>query len=84
MIKGIIGAVIGDIAGSSREAKPVSSKRFNLFTKESSVTDDTVLSVAVAEWMLDRKGADVAKSLIKWATEYPPCRLWKLVQEIHG
>ena len=71
MIKGIIGAVIGDIAGSSREARPVSSKRFNLFTKESSVTDDTVLSVAVAEWMLDRKGADVAKSLIKWATEYP-------------
>ena len=71
MIKGIIGAVIGDIAGSSREAKPVSSKRFNLFTKESSVTDDTVLSVAVAEWMLDRKGLDVTQTLIKWATEYP-------------
>lgn len=71
MIKGIIGAVIGDIAGSSREARPVSSKRFNLFTKESSVTDDTVLSVAVAEWMLDRKGLDVTQTLIKWATEYP-------------
>jgi ADP-ribosylglycohydrolase len=71
MIKGIIGAVIGDIAGSSREARPVSSKRFNLFTKESSVTDDTVLSVAVAEWMLDRKGLDVTLTLIKWATEYP-------------
>ena len=71
MIKGIIGAVIGDIAGSSRESKPVSRKTFKLFTKESSVTDDTALTVAVAEWMLDRQGVDVAQSLIKWATEYP-------------
>lgn len=71
MIKGIIGAVIGDIAGSSRESKPVSRKTFKLFTKESSVTDDTVLTMAIAEWMLDRKGVDVAQSLIKWATEYP-------------
>ena len=27
--------------------------------------------MAVAEWMLDRKGVDVGKLLIKWATEYP-------------
>ena len=71
MIKGIIGAVIGDIAGSSRESKPVSRKTFKLFTKDSSVTDDSVLTIAVAEWMLDCKGVDVGKSLIKWATEYP-------------
>ena len=71
MIKGIIGAVIGDIAGSSRESKPVSKKTFKLFTKDSSVTDDTTLTVAIAEWMLDRKGVDVGQSLIKWATEYP-------------
>ena len=71
MIKGIIGAVIGDIAGSSRESKPVSKKTFKFFTKDSSVTDDSALTIAVAEWMLDRKGVDVGKSLIKWATEYP-------------
>ena len=71
MVKGIIGAVIGDIAGSSRESKPVSRKTFKLFTKDSSVTDDTALTVAVAEWMLDREGVDVGQSLIKWATEYP-------------
>ena len=71
MIKGIIGAVIGDIAGSSRESKPVSRKTFKLFTKDSSVTDDTTLTVAIAEWMLDQKGVDVGQSLIKWATEYP-------------
>ena len=61
MIKGIIGAVIGDIAGSSRESKPVSKKTFKLFTKDSSVTDDTTLTVAIAEWMLDRKGVDVGQ-----------------------
>ena len=71
MIKGIIGAVIGDIAGSSREGKPVSRKSFKLFTKDSSVTDDSTLTVAVAEWMLDRENVDIAQSLIKWATEYP-------------
>ena len=71
MVKGIIGAVIGDIAGSSRESKPVSRKTFKLFTKDSSVTDDTALTVAIAEWMLDREGVDVGQSLIKWATEYP-------------
>ena len=71
MVKGIIGAVIGDIAGSSRESKTVSRKTFKLFTKDSSVTDDTALTVAIAEWMLDREGVDVGQSLIKWATEYP-------------
>ena len=71
MVKGIIGAVIGDIAGSSIESKPVSRKTFKLFTKDSSVTDDTALTVAIAEWMLDREGVDVGQSLIKWATEYP-------------
>lgn len=45
MIKGIIGAVIGDVAGSTREAKPVSSKRFKTFTSGSTVTDDTVLQM---------------------------------------
>lgn len=71
MIKGIIGAVIGDIAGSSREVKPVSTQRFKLFTKESTITDDTVLTAAVAEWMLDREGISIDKSLRGWATKYP-------------
>ena len=71
MVKGIIGAVIGDIAGSSREGKPVSRKSFKLFTKDSSVTDDSTLTVAVAEWILDRENVDITQSLIKWATEYP-------------
>ena len=71
MIKGIIGTVIGDIAGSSHEGKPVKSMRFGTLNKVSTVTDDTVLTMAVAEWMLDRENIDVADSLIKWAEMYP-------------
>lgn len=71
MIKGIIGAVIGDIAGSSRETKPVASRKFTLLTKSSTITDDTVLTVAVARWMLDREGTDIVQSLLEWAGKYP-------------
>ena len=71
MIKGIIGTVIGDIAGSTHEGKPVKTMRFDTLNKQSTVTDDTVLTMAVAEWMLDRKHVSVSDSLIKWATLYP-------------
>ena len=71
MTKGIIGAVIGDIVGSSRESKPVSRFNFKLFTKSSTITDDTVLTAAVAEWMLDREHINITQSLLKWSTEYP-------------
>lgn len=69
--KGIIGSVIGDIAGSSHESKPVKVKRFKLFNKNSRITDDTVLTMAVAEWMLDRSNVEISSSLIKWAELYP-------------
>ena len=71
MNRGIIGAVIGDIAGSSRESKPVSRKSFKLFIKGSTITDDTVLTVAVAEWLLNRNSTSIDQSLRKWANIYP-------------
>lgn len=71
MTKGIIGAIIGDIVGSSREMKPVSRESFKLFTKESTITDDTVLTAAVAEWMLNCEAVSIDQSLRKWAANYP-------------
>lgn len=71
MIKGIIGAVIGDIAGSTHEGKAVKTMRFATLNKQSTITDDTVLTMAVAEWMLDREATTVSDSLIKWASLYP-------------
>ena len=71
MTKGIIGAVIGDIAGSTHEGTPVKTLRFGTLNRRSTITDDTVLTMAVAEWMLDRNNISVSDSLIKWANLYP-------------
>lgn len=71
MIKGIIGTVIGDIAGSVHEGSPVAGMRFKTFNKQATVTDDTVLTMAIAEWMLDRENVSVCDSLLKWAALYP-------------
>lgn len=70
-IKGIIGAVIGDIAGSSREFSNVSSMRFKLLDSRSTFTDDTVLTMAVAQWMMDRDGVCLDEALLRWGREYP-------------
>jgi ADP-ribosylglycohydrolase len=69
--RGIIGAVIGDIVGSSREGKPVSREGFRLFTMESTITDDTVLTAAIADWLLNCDCTSAERSLRKWADLYP-------------
>ena len=69
--RGIIGAVIGDIVGSSREMKSASREVFKLFTKQSTITDDTVLTAAIADWLLNCDCTSADKSLRKWAALYP-------------
>ena len=49
------GAVLGDIIGSTYELHNVKTEQFPLFPFGSSFTDDTVLSVAVAEKILREK-----------------------------
>ena len=46
------GAIIGDIVGSIYEFDNIKSKNFELFKPECEFTDDTVLTVAVAEALL--------------------------------
>lgn len=52
----IVGAIAGDIIGSSYELKGNRTKDYNfsLFNNSSAYTDDTVLTIAVASWLLDR------------------------------
>ena len=47
----MIGAIIGDMAGSRFEHRGhrTKSKDFDLFTDESVFTDDTVMSIATAD-----------------------------------
>ncbi len=49
----MLGAVIGDLAGSTREFEPVKRKDVDLLPEGSNLTDDSVLSVAVGVAILD-------------------------------
>ena len=52
-MKGIIGAIAGDVIGSAYEFNPTRDYNFDLFTPKSTFTDDTVLTVANALWLLE-------------------------------
>lgn len=59
------GAIIGDVAGSLYEFDPVKTKDFPLFAEGSRFTDDTVLTIAVANALLDaRATGDSFKQLL--------------------
>ena len=52
-MKGIIGAIAGDVIGSAYEFNPTREYDFELFTPKSTFTDDTVLTMANALWLLE-------------------------------
>lgn len=49
----MLGAIIGDIVGSTREHHNVKTTNFELIPKGSRFTDDTVMTLAVAEWLMN-------------------------------
>ena len=51
----MIGAIIGDVIGSRFEFENILSKDFELLTEENCFTDDTVMTCAVAEALLECK-----------------------------
>lgn len=63
------GAIAGDIIGSVYEAVPHKSEDFLLFQPQSRFTDDTVLTVAVADCILH--GKDYASTLRAYGRRYP-------------
>ena len=65
----MIGAIIGDICGSVYEFNPVKSSDFELMADGVTYTDDTVLSVAVADAVLYDK--PFAKTIKEYAKRYP-------------
>ena len=48
----MIGAIIGDIVGSRFEWDNIKTKEFELFTPDCSFTDDSVMTLAVAQAIL--------------------------------
>ena len=73
------GAILGDMIGAPYEFDRGSkTKQFPLFSRESGFTDDTVMTIAVAEAMMNSLGrtdTEIRKELIrsmqKWGARYP-------------
>ncbi len=65
----MLGAVAGDIIGSVYEFNNTHRYDFELFTPRSTFTDDTVLTVAVADCILH--GKDYARTIWEYGNRYP-------------
>ncbi len=82
--QGIIGAVCGDIIGSAYEFHPTKNWNFELFTPKSKYTDDTVMTCAVAEWLMTDPGhthEKLIKIMHRYGEEYPYCGYGKMFKQ---
>ena len=56
----MIGAIIGDVIGSVFENENTKTEDFSLFSRLSRFTDDTVLTIAIADAVMQRKSHPIA------------------------
>jgi ADP-ribosylglycohydrolase len=68
----MLGAIAGDVIGSVYEGNNVRTPDFDpLFHHYARPTDDTVLTCAVAEWVLRGAGDDLPVRLKQWFRQFP-------------
>ena len=75
----MIGAIMGDMIGAPYEFdRSPKTKEFPLFSQESGFTDDSVMTIAVAEALMDTMGksddeikAALVTAMQKWGRRYP-------------
>ncbi|MGK9477719.1 ADP-ribosylglycohydrolase family protein [Melioribacter sp. OK-6-Me] len=65
----MIGAIIGDVIGSVFEWSNLKTTEFDLFSPKCDFTDDTVLTIAIADCILNKK--DFAKTIWEYGRKYP-------------
>ena len=65
----MLGAMIGDIAGSKYEFNNTFDYDFEMFGKGCDFTDDTICTVAIADAILN--GRSYQESLLDWCRRYP-------------
>lgn len=65
----MLGAIIGDIVGSVYEFDNIKTKEFPLFAADGEITDDSILSVATADWLMyEGESGDM---YVRYAKRYP-------------
>ena len=75
----MLGAIIGDIVGSRFEWDNIKTKEFDFLTYKCSVTDDSIMSLAVAKAIAQCEGdySALSKNAVKYMQEigrpYPFC-----------
>lgn len=70
----MLGAILGDIIGSVYEFNNTKNYDFDPFTSESSVTDDSILTLAVASWLLNdpnHTSGQLEDALVRFGQEFP-------------
>ena len=70
----MLGAIIGDIVGSTREWNNVKTEDFELLPPGSRFTDDTVMTLAVAEWLMSdpsHSEASLVRCMQRLGRRYP-------------
>ena len=65
----MLGAIIGDIAGSKYEFNNTFDYNFEMFGEGCDFTDDTICTVAIADAILN--GRSYQESLLDWCRRYP-------------
>ena len=70
----MLGAIIGDTVGSIYEFDNIKTTDFPLFSERSEFTDDSIMSFAVADWLLrdeHHTHKELEASMVRFAYEYP-------------
>lgn len=70
----MLGAITGDTIGSVYEFNNIKTTEFPLFQSGSKITDDSVMTMAVAEWMMlgsARTQRDLERLMVEYGRSYP-------------
>ena len=65
----LLGSIAGDVIGSFYERNSTKKQDFHLFCPFSTFTDDTVMTVAIAEWLLTSN--DLSQIMRRYGRSYP-------------
>lgn len=66
----MLGAIIGDVVGSVFEFNNTKTTDFQLFCEFSNFTDDTVMTISTADWVLNNQQG-LIRTMRQYGEEYP-------------
>jgi ADP-ribosylglycohydrolase len=75
----MLGAIIGDTVGSIYEFCNIKSTQFPLFSAHSEPTDDSIMTMAVAEWLLSDPEPIIAEMRNRIDADW-----WDIIECVRG